>query len=1118
MVIFISQCEKNALSKTRRVLDAFANRIGDNTWQTIITHQGLLAVKMLLRKTASKNTAVGCHWIRSRSRTKLMWVVGNKSKFNVQGVVPVNMTRANIEIYKDNYTWQTLDIIYYAACIAGLFHDFGKANVLFQKKLRPRNPKEDNKNYEPYRHEWVSLRLFQSFVGEKNDEEWLDALSEVEKDQGESCYRDGIDRVAFFNHPFINLQPFAQLVAWLILTHHKLPLVPSWKEGICAPSLTKVDHWLYRGLEPIWNSFNCKELFSEELIKNNWDFAQGLPYRSRKWRSNACILASEAKIKLKNLPMHDFLNDHIFSSHLARLGLMLADHFYSAQETVKEEWQSPYYHVFANTYPKTRKLKQQLDEHLIGVAHHAKLIIKAIAKLNRSLQSLPEINFLINKTPKEFRKKFGWQDNAKNLANKLSEVSVTNGFFGINMASTGTGKTLGNAKIMYALGEFTGRKRFSVALGLRTLTLQTGREYRKELELNNEQLAIAVGGTAVKLLFENAERHAKQENIDADQLETGSESEEEYLDPDLTVDYEGDIYPHSLTPWTAKNERIEKLLQAPVLVCTIDHLIPATEGTKGGKQIAPMLRLLTSDLIIDEPDDFNLEDLPALCRLIYWAGMLGSRVLLSTATMPPALTEAAFQAYQAGWQQFAKANIADWKGDISCAWFDEVNTTSAEVKKLEDFKASHTEFVKKRIKYLNNYSQIKHLGSILKIEAIDNEPVITTLAKIAQKAAVELHALHGQVISQKKVSIGLIRMANINPLVAMGKELVNLNLPADTEVHWCVYHSRFPLAIRSYLENKLDTILKRNTKSGVWPPREFLASLDQFKKQNQLFIVLASPVAEVGRDHDYDWAIIEPSSMRSIIQVAGRVLRHRDKLPLQPNILLLDKNIKCLQGEGKTICFDKPGFELARFHLKMQHHDLVSILNKQQYQTINAIQRIVEPKEYNNNFTTNLVALEHKALFEQLLTRQDSANIWWKNNPYWCGEVQKQQRFRESPKDEALYLLLENDQALWKWKNENVYPAKFGELSGAGICIKPVKNLSQARGNHFWFELDALTIYRELAHDLGKEPKEIGYQFGEVRVVDYENKYIQNYSYHTNLGLYQEIGDEHGLPGSSLPK
>ena len=54
MVTFISQCEKNALKKTRRVLDAFADRIGDNTWQTVITEQGLLAVKKLLKKTARK--------------------------------------------------------------------------------------------------------------------------------------------------------------------------------------------------------------------------------------------------------------------------------------------------------------------------------------------------------------------------------------------------------------------------------------------------------------------------------------------------------------------------------------------------------------------------------------------------------------------------------------------------------------------------------------------------------------------------------------------------------------------------------------------------------------------------------------------------------------------------------------------------------------------------------------------------------------------------------------------------------------------------------------------------------------------------------------------------------
>ncbi|MCC2667495.1 MAG: hypothetical protein K0S63_1411 [Gammaproteobacteria bacterium] len=92
MVIFISQCEKNALSKTRRVLDSFADRIGDRTWQTVITEEGLLTVKKLLRQTATKSTAVACHWIRSRIRNELMWIVGVKEKFNEQGIVPVNST------------------------------------------------------------------------------------------------------------------------------------------------------------------------------------------------------------------------------------------------------------------------------------------------------------------------------------------------------------------------------------------------------------------------------------------------------------------------------------------------------------------------------------------------------------------------------------------------------------------------------------------------------------------------------------------------------------------------------------------------------------------------------------------------------------------------------------------------------------------------------------------------------------------------------------------------------------------------------------------------------------------------------------------------------------------
>ena len=75
MVIFTSQSDKNALKTTRWILDAFANRIGTDTWQTIITEEGLQMVKTLLRRHATKSMSVSCRWIRSRTRSQLLWIL-----------------------------------------------------------------------------------------------------------------------------------------------------------------------------------------------------------------------------------------------------------------------------------------------------------------------------------------------------------------------------------------------------------------------------------------------------------------------------------------------------------------------------------------------------------------------------------------------------------------------------------------------------------------------------------------------------------------------------------------------------------------------------------------------------------------------------------------------------------------------------------------------------------------------------------------------------------------------------------------------------------------------------------------------------------------------------------
>lgn len=1121
MVTFVSQCEKNALKKTRRVLDAFANRIGDNTWQTLITEDGLLTVKKMLRQTASRSTAVSCHWIRSRSRSKLLWVVGNKSKFNNEGVVPVNSTAVPVDRYSDKHQWMTVNIIAQAAAIAGLFHDFGKANRLFQNKI---DPSKKTASFEPYRHEWVSLRLFQAFVGDKSDKQWLEELSEIDIDANSDCFKDGVD-IGFGSHPILSLPNFAKLVAWIIVSHHHLPLVPKWQGNISVPKLTNIDNWLSDAFDAQWNSYRCKDKEQGYRVTENWQFSvKALPYNSRKWRCHASITASETLEKRSQWSNEtaDYINDHLFTSHLARLCMMLADRYYSSQSDTTKKWRSRDYVVYANTYGKGEArtgFKQQLDEHLIGVAYHSERIAKKLPKLKQSLLSLTDVEFLTTSVDKQNKKKYGWQDKATKLVSKLSVDTKTSGFFGINMASTGGGKTIANAKIMYALGQETGQVRFSVALGLRTLTLQTGRVFKKDIDLSDEQLAIAVGGVAVKQLFEHAHQ---QTDIDKKDV-TGSESADETLNDELYVYYSGEIE-HSLSEWTKHDKNIDKLLCAPVLVCTIDHLISATEGTKGGRQTAAMLRLLTADLVLDEPDDFGLEDLPALCRLVHWAGMLGSRILLSTATMPPALAFALFEAYRNGWQQYAKANISDWKGDICCAWFDEFATSDYKHRSIADldtYKLQHNKFVTYRIKALSDGAidgeYHKRLGEIADVENTQSSTLAGALAVTIHTKITQLHRSHHVSKNEKHLSIGLVRMANINPLVSVAKALMAMDAPSygtenDTCIHVCVYHSRYPLAIRSHIEQQLDTTLNRKDPDALWQSSSAVGRvLEQHPQKNHIFVVLASPVAEVGRDHDYDWAIVEPSSMRSIIQLAGRVLRHRDIKPSTPNIVLLNRNYKALKKED--VCFNRPGFEMPG--LTLATHNLDGLLHLTQYQSINAIPRITLPDQQDYVQTEggkyiNLNGLEHKALAWQLFSGENKAKVWWdsnqENKPYWCGEVQRQQRFRNSQKDEAYYLWFESHHAkpYWRWLNENVKPAIFGEVSC--IEINELSNLTLGNGVCFWFDQSPDAVYQTLSDELDMDLLAVSTRFAELRITEYEGSHNQYY-YHNNLGLYQERED-----------
>jgi CRISPR-associated endonuclease/helicase Cas3 len=134
-ILLISQCDKRALTETRHILDQFAQRRGDRTWLTPITQQGLDTLRKLLRKTARRNTAVACHWIRAQNHTELAWIVGDASRFNAEGAVPTNSTQRNVLRAGDENDWHSLQDIRLLAQLAALLHDLGKASIAFQEHL-----------------------------------------------------------------------------------------------------------------------------------------------------------------------------------------------------------------------------------------------------------------------------------------------------------------------------------------------------------------------------------------------------------------------------------------------------------------------------------------------------------------------------------------------------------------------------------------------------------------------------------------------------------------------------------------------------------------------------------------------------------------------------------------------------------------------------------------------------------------------------------------------------------------------------------------------------------------------------------------------------------------------
>lgn len=993
--------------------------------------------------------------------------------------------------------WHALPIIQSVTAISALFHDWGKASILFQEKL-----KQNTKIGDPIRHEWISCLLLNALVSlndSSTDSGWLECLVRGSFDEEQIISRLSAQE----KNPLHQLPPVAKLVAWLVVTHHRLPLIDSDQEDWRGEEAPNIDSILKRITQEWGYENRYSEIDYQKKVADCFQFPNGLLSNSSRWMNQLKEWAQRLQGHQQKIEVMLYDGSYRVLLHHARLCLMLGDHYYSSQGA-DQKWQEMA-NLFANTDRATKKFKQKLDEHLFWVAKSSLLTASLLPTFETSMAVAKKVQALNKRSPKEY----SWQDIAVDQLKQRRESKPDSkqGFFAVNMASTGCGKTFANAKIMRSISADGESLRYILALGLRTLTLQTGDEYRNRVGLDKSQLAVLIGSKAVTELHQHD--NEAQGIVELDSALSGSESSQPLLDE--YIDYDCDISEESLATVLTR-EKDRQFLHAPVLVCTIDHLMAATETKRGGRYILPCLRLMSSDLVIDEIDDFTGSDLIAIGRLIHLAGMLGRKVMISSATIPPDLAEGYLHAYQKGWQLYTQTS--DGSSEIICTWIDEFNSEihlidSSSKNTTDSYRVHHAKFVDKRVEQLNN-QPAKRKAEIIecqaKMEEHEFEEEVTKQQQYfttIKQAALLKHQQH-HTIDQKSgicVSFGVVRMANISPCVELAKYLLKHETSTECEIKTMAYHSQQVLLLRHLQEQHLDAVLKRREKPHEQPEafnNETIRNhLEKCNSNDLIFILVATPVEEVGRDHDFDWAVVEPSSYRSIIQLAGRVRRHRDGETTEPNIALMQYNWRAFKAgdEVKQRYFNWPGYEEK---ITFESHNLKHLINIDSIsQRLDAIPRIKRGKKLN--YTRSLVDLEHAVTQSELTNYQrlgpDTLQGYIEESWFLTALPQQLNPFRKSEKSTNLFYVSDPDKKKFYFaeKNELGYPINRESILG----ITHVKT-GEFEQKNLWLKRDYHSILQKIAEKKEITARTASLRFGELNLVMRDNI---EYQYCDQFGL-----------------
>lgn len=724
---------------------------------------------------------------------------------------------------------------------AGWWHDAGKLMPIFQCTVRA-----EKTGSHPIRHQTLSFYLLR---------EWFSSGFE----QGDvACKQKGAWSAGF------GLE--REISAAVVLTHH----AKASKAGVGE---------YYLSAEKGFGSWTETDVRGVVLanIEASWlDAAQAAAQR---------------------LAAHDTgivrAENHALAFYATRLAMMMADHAVSSLE------KDPAYDGRADAHPDkdTMYAKSEpwipLADHLDNVARQADHAAHGLFMhpWNR-LENRPE------SMARSVSERFRWQEQAA-AAIRAAGVAEGDGFFGAIIAETGSGKTQGGFRIMSALGG--GAPRFTLGLGFGALAIQSGVEYRRDIGLNQEEVAIFVGHRHRAALKES-ERNLREADKRPDDMDFIMESSTGMDDLRLPA-----VFAHAMG-------RAKPMLTTPVVIMTIDHIMAAMEADRGG-YVAGAIRAVTADLLIDEIDSFSPSDLHAIARLIYLVASFGRKVVVSSATMTPEIGEMLFDAYQSG---YAKFQSAFGRGRLFAGVFSNRGLISQVAMRDDSGGASLFSNAFSRVggSVAESLSHSHHRRRMAVMDIVglsDENSIYGALAKQVIELALKHHTAMpdwgGAWFSTGFVRFNLVKRAQRFAMWLM-QNTIKLEQEYGVRIRLNGYTSAMDSISRKSLERDLGKLLCR--KHDEWSAMPVIHELGHAPKST-VFIVTTTPVIEVGRDYDFDWCILEPSSDMSIIQSAGRVLRHRFmSMPDEPNVILMGGSIRATLKEhvgAESYGYPGPGFQ-----------------------------------------------------------------------------------------------------------------------------------------------------------------------------------------------------------------